>query len=107
MNDDEMLLLLLQTVRVNGNSMMLLNYGYTLLTLSAAIDKLKNEGLIRSINDKLLLTKDGETQFEKKNYELGRKGFYKYVGQMSDMKLEPMPMNQIYVPPKRDKGKKK
>ena len=86
MSDDEMLLLLLQTVRVNGNTMMLLNHGYTLLTL---------------------LTKEGESLFEQKNHELGRKGFYKYIGQMTDMKLEPMPMSQIYVPPKRDKGKKK
>lgn len=107
MSDDEMLLLLLQTVRVNGNTMMLLNHGYTLLTLSTAIDKLKKEGLISSINDKLLLTKEGDALFEQKNHELGRKGFCKYIGQMTDMKLEPMPMSQIYVPPKRDKGKKK
>ena len=107
MNDEEMLLLLLQTIRVNGNTMMLLNHGYTLIALSQSIDQLKEAGLAKSKNGDLTLTKKGEALFYAKNAELGRKGFYKYMGRMLTMKEEPMPLDQVYVPLKRGKGQKK
>lgn len=107
MNDDEMTLLLLQTIRVNGNTMYLLNHGYTLYSLSEAIDSLKEKGYARSKEDKLSLTKDGESLFCELNRKLGRKGFYRYVSRMGTFMDDPMPVNAVYVPTKRVKGKKK
>lgn len=107
MNDDEMTLLLLQTIRVNGNTMYLLNHGFTLFSLSEAIDSLKEKGYARSKDDKLSLTKDGESLFNDLNKKLGRKGFYKYMSRMGTLVDEPMPVNEVYVPIKRVKGKKK
>ncbi len=107
MNDDELLLLLMQTIRVNGNTFYLLEHGYTLSGLTKDIDVLKKRGLVRNIEEKLVLTAKGETFFNEKNKEMGRKGLYNYISCMFSLKDEPMPLNTVYVPPKRGKGKKK
>lgn len=107
MNDDELTLLLLQTIRVNGNTMYLLNHGFTLFSLSEGIDSLKEKGYVRSKEDKLSLTKEGENLFCNMNRKLGRRGFYRYMSRMGSFIDEPMPVNNVYVPPKREKGKKK
>lgn len=102
-----MTLLLLQTIRVNGNTMYLLNHGFTLFSLSEAIDSLKENGYVRSRKEKLSLTKEGETLFYNLNRKLGRKGFYKYISRMGTLMDDLMPLNEVYVPIKRVKGKKK
>lgn len=107
MSDDEMTLLLLQTIRVNGNTMYLLNHGFTLFSLSEALDSLKEHGYVRSREDKLSLTREGETLFCNLNKKLCRKGFYKYMSRMGTLIDVPMPVNEVYVPIKREKGKKK
>lgn len=107
MNDDEMTLLLLQTIRVNGNTMYLLSHGYTLYSLSESIDSLKEKGYVRSKDDNLSLTKDGESLFCELNRKLGRKGLYRFMSRMGTFIEDPMPVNAVYVPPKRVKGKKK
>lgn len=105
MNDDEMTLLLLQTIRVNGNTMYLLRHGYTLYSLSESIDSLKEKGFVRSKKDQLSLTKDGESLFCALNRKLGRKGFYKFISRMGTFIDEPMPLNAVYVPVKESKRK--
>lgn len=107
MNDDEIKLLLLQTIRVNGNTMYLLNHGFTLYSLSEAIDSLKEKGYVRSKDGNLSLTKEGESMFCELNRKLGRKGFYKFISRMGTFIDEPIPVNAVYVPAKRAKGKKK
>lgn len=107
MNDDELLLLLMQTIRVNGNTIYLLEHGYTLSGLTKDIDGLKERGLVSKIEEKLVLTAKGVAFFKEKNKEMGRKGLYKYISRMLSLKDEPMPLNAVYVPPKRGKGKKK
>ena len=107
MNDDELTLLLLQTIRVNGNTMYLLNHGFTLFSLSEGIDSLKEKGFVRSKDERLSLTKEGENLFCDLNRKLGRKGFYRYVSRMGSFIDEPMSVNNVYVPIKRVKGKKK
>lgn len=107
MNDDELLLLLIQTIRVNGNTIYLLEHGYTLSGLTKDIDSLKDQGLVKNKEEKLVLTEKGEAFFNEKNKEMGRKGLYKYISRMFSSKDEPMPLNTVYVPPKRGKGKKK
>jgi len=107
MNDDEMMLLLLQTIRVDGNTMYLLDHGFTLFSLSDSIDSLKKKGYVRSKDDKLSLTQDGESLFCDLNRKLGRRGFYKYMSRMGNYIDEPMPVKEVYVPIKRVKGKKK
>ena len=102
-----MTLLLLQTIRVNGNTMYLLNHGFTLFSLSEAIESLKEKGYARSKEEKLSLTKEGETLFYNLNRKLGRKGFYKYISRMGTLMDDLMPLNEVYVPIKRVKGKKK
>lgn len=107
MNDD-FILLLLQTIRVNGNTMYLLDQGYTLSALNRDIDFLKGKSFIKN-NEKqeLSLTKEGEVFFQYLNREKGHKGFYKYVSSMVSMKDDPMQLTAVYVPPKRGKGRKK
>lgn len=107
MNDD-LILLLLQTIRVNGNTMYLLEQGYTLSALNRDIDFLKEKGFIMN-NDiqELSLSKEGEAFFQYLNKEKGHKGFYKYISSMVSLKDDPMQLNAVYVPPKRGKGKKK
>lgn len=107
MNDEELLLLLLQTIRVNGNTIYLLEHGYTLSALNKDIDMLKEQGLVRSVEQELLLTKKGETFFYSKNRELGRRGLYRYISSMLSLKDEPMSENEVYVPYKRGKGMKR
>lgn len=105
---DDLLMMLLQTIRVNGNTIYLLEQGYTLSALNKDIDFLKGEGLIKkNENQELFLTKEGEACFYNKNREMGHRGFYKYISSMASMKDDPMPLNAVYVPPKRGKGKKK
>lgn len=107
MKDNELLLLLLQTIRVNGNTMYLLEHGYTLFTLTRDIDLLKDQGLVKSKDQGLFLTKKGETFFYSKNQELGRRGLYKYLSSIVKLKKDPMSLDSVYVPPKRGRGKKK
>lgn len=107
MNDDELTLLLLQTIRVNGNTMYLLDQGFTLFSLTNKIEELKAEGLARMIDDALALTRKGEDEFYRLNRKLGRRGMYRYVSRMLTMKDEPMPLAAVYVPPKRGRRKKK
>lgn len=106
MNDNELLLMLLQTIRVNGNTMFLLEHGYTLSTLNRDIDMLKKEGYVKSVKNGLSLTEKGEELFYFKNKELGRKGLYKYISCMLSLKDEPMPLDAVYVPIKRGKGRR-
>jgi len=106
MKDDELVMLLLQTIRVNGNTIYLLEHGYTLSELARDIDFLKEQGLVKSVEQVLSLTKKGETFFYNKNKEFGRKGLYRYTSRMFSLKDEPMPLNEVYVPYKRGKGKK-
>lgn len=106
MREDELMMLLLQTIRVNGNSIYLLEHGYTLSELARDIDSLKEQGLVKSVDQNLSLTKKGESYFYKMNNGLGRKGLYRYTSSMFSLKDEPMPLNEVYVPYKRRKGKK-
>lgn len=106
MNDDERLMLLLQTIRVNGNTIYLLEHGYTLSELAKDIDSMKEQGLVENKDQELFLTKKGEAFFYRKNREMGRKGLYRYTSRMFSLKDEPMPLNKVYVPYKRRKGKK-
>ena len=87
--------------------MYLLRHGYTLYSLSESIDSLKEKGFVRSKEDQLSLTKDGESLFCALNRKLGRKGFYKFISRMGTFIDEPIPVNAVYVPAKRAKGKKK
>ena len=107
MNDNELLLLLIQTIRVNGNTIYLLEHGYTQSGLTKDIDSLKEQGLVNTKEEKLVLTEKGEAFFNEKSKEMGRKGLYKYMSRMLSLKDDPMPQNAVYVPLKRGRGKKK
>ena len=99
MKDEELLLLLLQLIRVNGNTMYLLEHGYTLYDLMRTIDTLKKDGLVR-VNDNggLSTTDNGDLFFYKLNRRLGRKGIYRYLGKHKAFNHELMPLDAIYVP---------
>lgn len=101
MNEDEQILLLLQIIRVNGNSAYLLSQGYTILSLSKAIDKLKRNGYITINRGDLSLTKKGEDLFYKLNRKLNRRGLYKYLNVNDNHRDIPMSLDEVYVPPLR------
>lgn len=101
MNEDEQILLLLQIIRVNGNSAYLLSQGYTVLSLSKEIDKLQRNGYITINRENLFLTKKGEVLFHKLNKKLNRRGLYKYLNVNDNFHDIPMPLDEVYVPPLR------
>lgn len=101
MNEDEQILLLLQIIRVNGNSAYLLSQGYTVLSLSKEIDKLQRNGYITINRGNLFLTKKGEDLFHKLNKKLNRRGLYKYLNVNVNYHDIPMPLDEVYVPPIR------
>ncbi len=101
MNEDEQILLLLQIIRVNGNSAYLLSQGYTVLSLSKEIDKLKRNGYIAINRGDLFLTTKGEELFHKLNKKLNRRGLYKYLNVNDNYHDIPMPLDEVYVPPIR------
>ena len=101
MNEDEHILLLLQIIRVNGNSAYLLSQGFTVLSLSKDIDKLKRNGYITIKGGDLYLTKKGENLFYKLNKKLNRRGLYKYLNVNDSYHDIPMPLDEVYVPPLR------
>lgn len=101
MNEDEQIILLLQIIRVNGNSAYLLSQGYSILSLSKEIDKLKRNGYIVIDRGDLSLTKKGEDLFHKLNRKLNRRGLYKYLNINDNYHDIPMPLDEVYVPPIR------
>lgn len=101
MNEDEQILLLLQIIRVNGNSAYLLSQGYTVLSLSKEIDKLQRNGYITINRENLFLTKKGEDLFHKLNKKLNRRGLYKYLNINVNYHDIAMPLDEVYVPPIR------
>ena len=56
MNDKEKELLLLQTIRVNGNTMYLLRQGMSMLEIKKQIDTLVKKGIVQRRQEELLLT---------------------------------------------------
>lgn len=98
MNDDEKLLLLLQLIRVNGNTEYLLRYNFTLTSLAETINKLQNSDYISYVDNKLLLTKKGDHLFRFLNKKIGRRGLYKYFNVDSTTKSVQYPIDAVYVP---------
>ena len=108
MNDKEKELLLLQTIRVNGNTMYLLRQGLSMLEIKKQIDTLVKKGIVQRRQEELLLTKEGEQYFYELNRGLGRKGLYRFLSPDYVFRNVPEPIDKVYVPPiKRTKGKEK
>lgn len=108
MNDKEKELLLLQTIRVNGNTMYLVRQGMTMLEIKKQIDSLVKKGIVQRQQEELLLTKEGEQYFYELNRWLGRKGLYRFLSPDYVFRNVPEPIDKVYVPPiKKAKGKEK
>lgn len=107
MNDDERTLMLLQIIRINGNTEYLLKMDFTLTEISTRIGSLFQDGVIRQTNEGIELTRDGELFFQKLNRKLGRRGLYKYFSVDSVSKDIPYPIESVYVPNKRVKSMKR
>lgn len=105
MNDKEKELLLMQTIRVNGNTLYLMRQGMSLLEIKQQIDQFIKKGIVQRKQEKLLLTKDGEQYFYEMNRRMGRKGLYRFYSPDYILKNVPEPIDKVYVPPiKRTKG---
>lgn len=108
MNDKEKELLLLQTIRVNGNSMYLVRQGMSIFEIKKLIDSLVKRCIVQKREEKMSLTKEGEMYFYELNRELGRKGLYRFLSPDYVFRNVPEPIDKVYVPPiKRTKGKER
>ena len=99
MNDNERLLVLLQIIRVNGNTEYLLRKGYTLSDLSAAIEDLHDTGMVVIHQGGIILARKGEAYFHALNKKMGRRGLYKYFNVCSVYKRLQIALDAVYVPP--------
>lgn len=108
MNDKEKELLLLQTIRVNGNTMYLVRQGMSMLEIKKQIDSLVKRCIVQRRKEDLSLTKEGEQYFYELNRKMGRKGFYRFLSPDYAFRNVPDSIDKVYVPPiKRTKGKEK
>lgn len=108
MNDKEKELLLLQTIRVNGNTIYLLRQGMSMLEIKKQIDTLVKKGIVQRRQEELLLTKEGEQYFYELNRGMSRRGLYRFLSPDYVFWNVPEPIDKVYVPPiKRTKGKEK
>ena len=98
MNDDEKLLLLLQMIRVNGNTEYLLRYDYTLTSLADAINGLQEGGMINITAQSLELTQRGEELFRGLCLKLHKRGVYRYFNVNSISRTTPVSCDAVYVP---------
>lgn len=98
MNDKEKLLFLLQIIRVNGNVMHLLYLDISMVRITQMLENLKKSGHITSNQEHLSLTKKGERLFCQLNYELGKKGMYRYLSPYFHYRITPISIDAVYVP---------
>ena len=105
MNDKEKEILLLQTIRVNGNTIYLLKQGMSLPEIKKQIDLLVNKSVVMRKGNLLSLTKKGEQYFYEVNRQMGRKGLYRFYSPDYVSRNIPEPIDKVYIPPlKRKKG---
>lgn len=105
MNDKEREILLLQIIRVNGNTMYLLKQGMSLPEIKKQIDLLVRRGIVMRKDNMLSLTKGGEQYLYEINHQMGRKGLYRYYSPDYVARNIPEPVDKVYIPPlKRKKG---
>lgn len=104
MSDEEKILLLLQIIRINGNTEYLLRSEFTLSSISETIEELARQEIVRVTEKGINLTSQGEIYFHKLNRKLGRRGLYKYFNIDSVSKDIQYPIDAVYVPNKRVKN---
>lgn len=101
MNDEELILLLMQIIRNDGNIDTLLDNGFTYSSLSSSISRLKEEGLIETDARHIQLTNEGKQWFDRTTRAAGKRGIYKYFFDSREYRLEEKyPVEAVYVPPK-------
>lgn len=100
MNDDEKTLMLLQTVRVDGNINHLVSFGWSYVDILNKLEELKKKGIVEQTAEGFSLTALGKSAFHSINRKLGRKGLYKYL--MPDMysRITQLKIEDIYIPRK-------
>lgn len=98
MNEDERLLLLLHTIRINGNIEYLLRSHYTLYDLSRRMEQLRRERLVCVNRTGVYLSDAGKVLFHQLNKKMGRRGLYKYFCVDSIACNPPMSKETVYIP---------
>lgn len=102
MNDKDLRLLLLQIIRVNGNTMHLFRLDVSMVRISQMIDALKKEKYVNSGDDgRLSLTGKGQRLFYRLNHQSRKKGMYRFLSPDWFYKDSPMPLDAVYVPIKK------
>lgn len=107
MSDNEQLLRLLQVIRGRGNTFYLISDDYSPVQLSMDIEKLKKNGIIERREDDLWLTTKGQKLFYGLNRAIGNKGLSQYLSPIVWMKEEQMSQDDIYVPIRWTKNKRR
>lgn len=98
MKDKELIILLLQLIKFNGNIKYLIINGCEHRTLINTLKVFEKEKITAMVENKLSLTAVGETYLKLLNKELKRKGLYKYVSSSLENRCEKMKLEEIYIP---------
>lgn len=98
MKDKELIILLLQIIKFNGDISYLLLSGCEHRTIINTLKNFNREKIITTVDNRLVLTQKGETYLAKLNKDLKRRGLYKYVSPSIENRCKRMRIEDIYIP---------
>ena len=100
MNDDELNLMLLQLIRVNGNVEYLRTGNLTYIEILDKIDSLLAKGFVQRKDSSIELTSEGEKYFRLLSKKLKRRGLYRYFMPNYEVKICQLQIDDVYLPDK-------
>ena len=98
MKDKEIIILLLQIIKFNGDINHLLINGCDHKTIINMLREFDKEKMTTTTKSQLVLTQKGEAYLDLLNKELKRKGLYKYISPCLENRCTKMNIEDIYIP---------
>ena len=100
MNEDELTLILMQLIRVNGyiEHLRITNLSY--IEILNKVDSLIRQGIVQKGSNSIKLTLKGEQYFNSLSKRLKRRGLYKYFIPYYDARIYQLQIDDIYIPSK-------
>lgn len=98
MKDKELIILLLQIIKFNGDINHLLITGCNHKTIINMLKELDRNEITTTEKNLLELTQKGENYLNILNKELKRKGLYKYLSPSLENRCTKMKIEDIYIP---------
>ena len=100
MNDDELTLMMLQLIRVNGYIEHLETANLSYVDILNMVDSLIEKGFVQKNDSTLKITAKGERYFNSQSKKLKRRGLYKYFMPYYNARICQLQIDDIYIPSK-------